>query len=189
MTEQWSLPAYAVLVGIVGLAVLVLTVLMTVVLAVRAGSRARRADQRLAVAESEAAALRESVTAIERRLTSHAPPEERSDYVITRVGDRTPAAEERAPAAVSGPPTQSVVAPPLFADLVLRESVVQAASLAAGLRRALAPETRHRIRFEMRREVKRARKQRRSDLRAARRAWEAREREAMAPRAGEGSAA
>ena len=36
-----------------------------------------------------------------------------------------------------------------------------AASLAAGLRRALSPEVRDRIRFEMRREVKRARKQRR----------------------------
>ena len=71
---------------------------------------------------------------------------------------------------------QPVVAAPLFADLVLRESVVQAASLAAGLRRALAPETRHRVRLEMRREVKRARKQRRSDLRAFRRDRDARQR-------------
>ncbi|MCW2795677.1 hypothetical protein, partial [Nocardioides sp.] len=65
---------------------------------------------------------------------------------------------------------------PLFADLVLRETVVQAASLARGLRRALAPEMRNRIRFEMRREVKRSRKQRRADLKAARREWEARQR-------------
>jgi hypothetical protein len=59
---------------------------------------------------------------------------------------------------------------------VLRETVVQAASLAHGLRRALAPEMRNRIRFEMRREVKRSRKQRRADLKAARREWEARQR-------------
>ena len=65
---------------------------------------------------------------------------------------------------------------PMFADIVLRETVMQAASLAAGLRRALTPEVRNRIRFEMRREVKRARKQRRADLRQARREWEARQR-------------
>jgi len=57
----------------------------------------------------------------------------------------------------------------LFADLVLRESVVKAASYVHGVRRALAPETRNRIRFEMRQEVKRSRKQRRVDLRTARR--------------------
>ncbi len=61
---------------------------------------------------------------------------------------------------------------------MLRESVVQAASLVAGLRRALAPETRNRIRFEMRQEVKRARRQRRADLRQARRELEARQRTA-----------
>ena len=46
---------------------------------------------------------------------------------------------------------------------------MRAASLAHGVRRALDPETRNRIRFEMRREVKRARKQRRADIREARR--------------------
>ena len=71
-------------------------------------------------------------------------------------------------------------AAPVFADIVLRETVVQAASLVHGVRRALSPETRNRIRFEMRREVKRSRKQRRADLREARREWEARQRAAMA---------
>ena len=55
----------------------------------------------------------------------------------------------------------------LFADLVLRESVVKGISLAYGVRRALSPETRNRIRFLMRQEVRRSRKQRRADLRAA----------------------
>ena len=62
---------------------------------------------------------------------------------------------------------------------MLRETVVQAASLFHGVRRALSPENRNRIRFEMRREVKRSRKQRRADLREARRDWEARQRAAM----------
>ena len=78
----------------------------------------------------------------------------------------------------SSPPSRSPRAEPLaerriegslFADLVLRESVVKGVSLVYGVRRALAPETRNRIRFQMRQEVKRSRKQRRIDLRAARR--------------------
>lgn len=192
MTQQWSLPAYgALLLAAAGVVVVTALLVLVVVL----DRRGRRAEERLAAAETDAAALREAVTAIERRLTAPATPDERSDYVITRLGDPAADSAERAgdpggpgdpadPADARAVEPAAVVAGPLFADLVLRESVVQAASLAAGLRRAVTPETRHRIRFEMRREVKRARKQRRSDLRAARRAWEARERAA-----GEGSAA
>jgi hypothetical protein len=90
------------------------------------------------------------------------------EYVITRVGEPEP---EPAP----------TVAAPVFADIVLRETVVQTASLFHGLRRALAPETRNRIRFHMRQEVKRSRKQRRTELREVRREWAARQRAAMAP--------
>ena len=64
----------------------------------------------------------------------------------------------------------------LFADIVVRESAIKAAGIAHGLRRALAPEVRNRIRFEMKREVRRARKQRKADHREARREWEARQR-------------
>src|SRR5918998_37008 len=88
---------------------------------------------------------------------------EPADFVITQLGPETaqpvPAVEAR-----------------LFGDIVLRETVVQAASLFHGLRRALSPESRNRIGFEMRREVRRSRKQRRADLREARREWEARQR-------------
>ena len=77
----------------------------------------------------------------------------------------------------------------LFADLVLRETVVKAAALVHGLRRALAPETRNRIRFEMRREVKRARKQRRADTRQARREWTSRQRAQMGEEGPAGSGA
>jgi hypothetical protein len=92
------------------------------------------------------------------------------EYVITRIGEQEPEVAEPAP----------TVPAPVFADLLLKESVVQTASLFQGLRRALAPETRNRIRFHMRQEVKRSRKQRRAELREIRREWAARQRAAMA---------
>ena len=103
------------------------------------------------------------------------PP--RSTSTSTSTSSPASATRSRASPRRPAPPVPG----PLFADLVLRESVVQAASLASGLRRALAPETRNRIRFEMKREVKRARKQRRADLRQARREWEARQRAPRSP--------
>lgn len=87
-------------------------------------------------------------------------PVDTAAFVITAINDR-----ER--------PDQASIAVParidgrLFADIVARESVVKTAGLIHGLRRALAPEHRNKIRFEMRRAVKRSRKQRRSDLKAA----------------------
>ncbi|SFI72854.1 hypothetical protein SAMN05216561_11269 [Nocardioides psychrotolerans] len=130
----------------------------------------RRAVAERAEALAGTAALQERLDALERRLAT--PPASASavedrNYVITRIGSDDEESDRLPATRVDGP---------LFADLVLRESVVQAASLVAGLRRALAPEIRNRIRFEMKREVKRARKQRRADLRGARRDWEARQR-------------
>ena len=89
------------------------------------------------------------------------------EFVITRLGvepesDPVPTVEPR-----------------LFADLVLRESVVKAAALAYGVRRGLAPANRNRIWFEMRREVKRARKERKAEEREAIREWRARQRAAV----------
>ena len=89
------------------------------------------------------------------------------EFVITRLGVEP----ESEPV-----PT---VEPRLFADLVLRESVVKAAALAYGVRRGLAPANRNRIWFEMRREVKRARKERRAEEREAIREWRARQRAAV----------
>ena len=166
MNQEWTVQAWTV----VG-ALAVLLGLVAYLLLLVARSR-RHAAEQLSAAQLESAALRERMDALERRLTAPLAPVaaravEDRDYVITRVGSQDDQ-DDRLPAPrVDGP---------LFADLVLRESVVQAASLAAGLRRALAPETRNRIRFAMKREVKRARKQRRTDLRDARRHWEARQR-------------
>lgn len=187
MTEQWSLPAYAVL--LVAVAVLAV-VLVLLALVARTARREHLLEERLTATAAEVRALRDDVGglgapdgpgAAGRGRAAPDTPARQADYVITRVGDQEPRTEDDVVAA--GP--ARVVAAPLFADLVLRESVVQAASLAAGVRRALAPETRHRVRVEMRREVKRARKQRRVDLRGARRDREARQRAAV----DEGSAA
>jgi hypothetical protein len=92
-----------------------------------------------------------------------------AEFVITDLGRER--AEDRAPAPLDRA---------AFADVVLRETVVKAASLAHGVRRGLAPETRNRIRFQMRQEVRRSRKQRRADLKTAQRDRHARQRAALA---------
>lgn len=132
----------------------------------------RRTDRALTAARADAEVLRAQVEEIQRRLAApeHTVVRDEREYVITGLGS-----EE-----VDGEAAPALPAP-VFTDMVLRESVVQLAALAAGLRRALAPEARHRIRFEMGREVKRARKQRRADLREARREWEARQRSTVDP--------
>lgn len=166
MTEQWSVPVWVA----VALLLVLLAALLTLATALaRSRATARRQLSRARADAESLESLRDQVEQIERRLAASSAPTtaEQREYVITGLGDGS--ADEDAPS------TPRVEAP-LFADLVLRETVVQAASLAHGLRRALAPEARNRIRFEMRRELKRARKQRRADLREARRDWEARQR-------------
>jgi hypothetical protein len=126
-----------------------------------------RALAELAATRAESQELAARVDALAAR---NAPRPEPREFVITDMG--APAAEDGAsPARV-----ERYVDGRLFADIVLRESVVRAASLAHGVRRALRPETRNRIRFEMRREVKRARRQRRDDLKELRRELQARQR-------------
>lgn len=140
----------------------------------RARSRTARA---VAESRAETAVLRAQVEELERRMARPAPgagsSAEPREFVITHLGEQEPAEPARIERA-------------LFADLVLRETVVKAVSLAYGVRRAMDPETRNRIRFEMRREVKRARKQRKADTRAALREWQARQRAQLPD---EGSAA
>lgn len=136
--------------------------------------RARSASARsLAEARAETAALHERLDRLERERRD--PVRDERPVVITRLGEDEPTA-----------PPVPMIEGRLFADLVLRESVVQAASLAHGVRRALAPETRNRVRFEMRRELKRARKQRKANLREAKRLWADHQRASLD---GEGSAA
>lgn len=177
MTEQWSVPAWALVAATV--AVLLLGLLAATAL-VAVGRARRRAAAELDAVRRTAEQLVARVEDVEHRLARQQRREalDGHEYVITHVGEELEAPVEARDARDAQDAQDAQDAPsvpaPLFADLVLRESAVQAASLAHGLRRALAPETRHRIRFEMRREVKRARKQRRADLRAARREWQAR---------------
>jgi hypothetical protein len=120
--------------------------------------------------------LRERLDELER----HGPPSAARaapiaapvEFVITDLGT------ERSPE-----PERVHLDGPAFADVVLRETVVKAASFAHGVRRGLAPATRNRIRFEMKQEVRRARKQRRADLKAAQRDLHARQRAAPAEEA------
>lgn len=164
MSQQWSVPAWAVVV-LAATALLLLVALGALLATLRSAQRA------LVVAGQDAADVAARLDELERRLAPPAAAPDRAaeqEFVITHLGQDVADPTDPAP----------VVPAPVFADLVLRESVVQAATLAAGLRRALSPEVRHRIRFEVRREVKRARKQRRADLRAARRDLHTRERAA-----------
>jgi len=125
---------------------------------------------------SDLEALRRQVDGLEHRVaerraavTSVPPPVE---FVITDLGREEKSDE---------PPAERVdLDGPAFADIVLKETVVKAASFAHGVRRGLAPATRNHIRFEMKQEVRRARKQRRADLKAARRDLHARQRAALA---------
>lgn len=127
--------------------------------------RARTAGE-LARARTAAEELRRRLDRLEQQQVRPEVPVVRDEreYSITRFGDD---ADETAP-----------VPRAVFADTVLREGVIRLGSLAHGVRRALGPEARNRIRFEMRREVRRARKQRRADSRAAQREVQARRRAA-----------
>lgn len=154
--QQWIVPAVVAALG-----------LATVTLAVSLVGVRRRARVEVDAARSETERLRERVAGIEARLTPRAEQPASTEYVITDLGHADPAD------AHPGPDTLPAVAGRidgrLFADLVLRETVVKGASLAHGVRRALEPENRFRMRYTFRREVKLARKQRRADERAARR--------------------
>ncbi len=159
--------------------VLALLVLALVLLILRLRGRLVAVEQELLARRSpssDANVLRNGLP--DSTFTSLDEPQGATDYVITQVGE--PVVEEPVPS----------VPGPVFADLLLKETVVQTASLFHGVRRALSPETRNRIRFHMRQEVKRSRKQRRTELREVRREWAARQRAAMAAEdAPEGTAA
>lgn len=151
--------------------------LVVAVVSLRQEVRRTRAhsDAVLDAAAGDAEALRQELDALEQQLQKQAElvsvnnvPEitvvDKHEYVITEMGG-----QRRLPAVPTVPT-------PVFVDIVLRESLMRTASLAAGIRRALAPEVRNKIRFEMKREVKRSRKERKLLLRQARREIQARQR-------------
>ena len=154
-------------------------------LAARVRRTRAHSEEVLASAAADVDALREELNTLQARLVADAEQLEEArrtlrladltivddhEYTITALGERRP----------TGPLAMVPTVPgPQFVDILLRESLIRTASIAAGLRRALAPEVRNRIRFEMKREVKRSRKQRKTDMKQARREWEARQRAAF----------
>jgi hypothetical protein len=154
----------AVWICVGGLALLCLALLAAVVVTRRAWSR----DARLA--HAELGDLRARLEELEHRQGAAPRLAMRTEYVITGLGDEVTPDADRQPARVDGA---------VFADTVLRETVVKAASLAHGVRRGLAPATRNRIRFEMKQEVRRSRNHRRADLMSAQRVLHARQRQAL----------
>lgn len=160
-------------VAVIALAVVAVAAIVAALLAVRALRRSRaslvQTQQLQAQAVSESAALHDRVEQLERRLARPAAPQE---FVITHLGEDDPAGTQ-----LSGvSETRVTLTPPAFADAVLRETAVHTVSLLHGLRRALAPETRHRVRFEMKREIKRSRKSRKLEVKTAVREYRARQR-------------
>ena len=178
--EQWTTivaGAPAVVVG-----VLCATLLKIAALARQVRGLARRveaADRRLATfeasAESRAAAgVQEGsgeVVAPAGAEQSHA---EQEAFVITQLAGDTQLARDGDPQAEQPPAGRIDGA--LFVDLVARETLVKSAGLLHGVRSALSPAVRNRIRFEMRREAKRARRDRRAEQKVAWREYQARQR-------------
>lgn len=172
-----------VLTALVGAIALVSLLLALVAARIAAGARRESDAARAAARAAEARLADLEAVQVRRTPQTEAPAPVQPDaahpaqtaapepsFVITRLGE----AEGEAAAPVAGR-----IDGRLFADIVVRESVVKAAGLTHGLRRALSPEQRNRIRFEMRQEVKRSRKQRKTDTKQARREWEARQRAAI----------
>lgn len=159
---------------------------LALVLATLGWARGRRLSAELRAARADADALAERVASLEAaragqvadltgapRRPGHVVDEQ--TYVITHVGD------EVEPAGAGARVEPPLVEPRRvdgreFADIVARETVVKAAGLAHGVRRAMSPATRNRIRFEMRREVKRSRRSRRAEMKQAWREYRARQR-------------
>ncbi len=158
----------AVWLAVGGLAVLclgLLVALLVVTLRARDATRAQVAE------------LRDRLDELEQRRPTPGEVTE-AEFVITGLG-----AEQPQPEPTAAPPPAAPIDGAAFADTVLRETVVKAASLAHGVRRGLAPATRNRIRFEMKQEVRRARRQRRADLKQAQRDLHARQRARLAEEA------
>lgn len=156
MTWQWL--------ALGGVAIVALVVVVMGLLVALSRLRART-DREMAAAYEETVALRERLDRLEAERPGQATARPIvTEYRITGLGEPEPDEPAHLERAV-------------FADLLLRESVIRLGSLGHGVRRALSAESRHRIRFEMKRELKRTRKQRRAEQREAYRDWQARQRE------------
>jgi hypothetical protein len=156
----------------VGLAAAGAVALVALAVALLAQRRARRA-------ESLVASLSERVAVLSTP-AAQAPPVADSGttaFVITHVGESDEPAEH--PGATGAVPVARPIDGRLFTDIVARETVVKAAGWTHGLRRALSPETRNRVRFAVRQETRAAGRERRAEMKQALREFRARERAAV----------
>ena len=151
------------------MAVLAAVALVALLVAVLAVTVARRAVARFEALAREVRAVMPSPEAgTETALAAEPEPvDETAAFVITDAGADRPADDDRSvlPERIDGR---------LFVDIVARETLVKAASWGHGLRRALAPETRNRIRFEVRQQARQSRKDRKVEMREALREYRAR---------------
>lgn len=179
MTNELAVPAWLAVATVLALVAL----LGAVVALTRSLRRVRRETERLLAATArDAEELRVQLADLDEALKRQA-----AMATASNLPDRVPVAvvDDREYLITDlhrgrGPQVPARIVPaPVFADILLRESVIKTAALAAGIRRALSPEIRNRIRFEMKREVKRSRKDRKLMLKAARRDWETRQRSGL----------
>ena len=141
---------------VVGLAVAAALLVVTCALlsfAVAGGRATRRA---LEASRAEAQRLEARIEELERARVPQLPVVPESGFLITDVGSASTDAEPEGGVRTS-----------LVLSTALAEPLVKALAFGYGVRTALSPENRNRIRFEMRREVRRARKQRRRTAREA----------------------
>ena len=141
--------------GALALGVLVVAVLVWLAVALARS----RSQTRAALEEA-----REAQTEFARRLEQLERPvgsvtDAVTEFVITDVG--------QAPAQEGAAEVPTRIEGRLFVDILARETVVKAASWTYGVRRALTPENRNRLRFEMRRQTRAASKQRKADVKEA----------------------
>jgi len=159
----------------VGLAAAGAVALVAFALALLAHRRARRA-------ESLVSSLSERVTLLSTPAAQTPPVADggTTAFVITQVGEPggQVGGDER-PGATVAVPVARPIDGRLFTDIVARETVVKAAGWTHGLRRALSPESRNRIRFAVRQETRRAGRDRRAETKQALREFRARERAAV----------
>lgn len=147
-------------------ALVAVLVVVLVGLLVRTGSARRRLDAELASSRDDLAALHrrlDALAAADRRPDQDGRPAQQpgaaAGFTITSLVEDGAASPAPVPA-VTGARVVSVA---------VGESVVRLLSIGHGVRRALSPESRDRIRLEVRREVRRARRRRRDELKDARR--------------------
>ncbi|MDP3891126.1 hypothetical protein, partial [Nocardioides sp.] len=143
---------------------LVAVVSLALVMLVLVLRERRRVTDALVATRAEAAELREQVASLAQRPQQTQRAESTTEFVITgmgsRDGRRTPSSTtegvgsrdgRRTPSSTTGRgnerssatdglvPYQGRIDGKLFADIVLRESLLKAAAVAGGVRRALAP--------------------------------------------------